>query len=106
MYIENRDRQELIFLMQTEIDDFKHISTRFYTVFVDFRDAFGSVDQKYLIRALLDSGVEKMYCELIADIHEESHFDVICGNQLSKEFALPVLTKTGPTQCSVVYYCC
>ena len=58
--------------------------------------AFGSIDQRYLIRTLLDSGVEKLYCELIADIYEESHFEVICGQQLSKEFELPIGTKTGP----------
>ena len=39
-YIKKRDRQELIFLMQTTIDDFKHISSRFYAIFVNFRDAF------------------------------------------------------------------
>ena len=85
------------------MDHFKRISSRFYTVFVDFRDAFGSVDQKYLIRALLDSGVEKLYCELIADIYEESHFEVICGNQLSKEFALLVGTKTGDPLSAVLF---
>ena len=47
-YIKKRDRQELIFLMQTAIDDSKHISSRFYAIFVDFRDAFGSLDQGYL----------------------------------------------------------
>ena len=93
-YIKKRDRQELIFLMQTAIDDFKHISSRFYAIFVDFRDAFGSLDQGYLIRALLESGVHKLYCELIADIYEDSHFEVICGQHLSKEFPLPVGTKT------------
>ena len=72
-------------------------------VFVDFRDVFGSVDQKYLIRALLGSGVEKLYCELMADIYEESHFEIICGNQLSKEFASPVGTKTGDSLSAVLF---
>ena len=58
-YIKNRDRQELIFLIKTAIDDFKHTSSCFYTIFVDFRDAFGSLDQEYLIQSLLDSGIEK-----------------------------------------------
>ena len=67
-YIKDRDRQELIFFMKTAIDDFRHTSSRFYAIFVDFRDAFGSLDQEYLIWSLLDSGIEKTYCLLIADI--------------------------------------
>ena len=102
-YIRKHDRQELMFLMQTAIDDFKHTSSHFYTLFVDFRDAFGSIDQRYLIRTLLDSGVEKLYCELIADIYEESHFEVICGKQLSKEFDLPIRTKTGDPLSAVLF---
>ena len=102
-YIKKRDRQELIFLMQTAIDDFKHISSRFYAIFVDFRDAFGSLDQGYLIRALLESGVHQLYCELIADIYEDSHFEVICEQHLSKEFPLPVGTKTGDPLSAVLF---
>ena len=49
--------------MKTAIDDFRHTSCRFYAIFVDFRDAFGSIDQEYLIRILLDSGIEKYYLE-------------------------------------------
>ena len=90
--------------MQTATDDFKHISSHFYTLFVDFRDAFGSIDQRYLIRTLLDSGIEKLYCELIADIYEESsRFEVICGQQLSKEFELPIGTKTGDPLSAVLF---
>ena len=76
----------------------------FYTVFVDFRNAFGSVDQKYLIRALLDSRVKTLYWELVEDIYEDSHFEVICGNQLSKKFALPVKTKTGDPLSAMIFY--
>ena len=32
--------------MKTAIDDFKQQSSRFYAIFVDFRDAFGSLDQE------------------------------------------------------------
>ena len=70
---------------------------------MDFRDAFGGIDQRYLIRTLLDNGVEKLYCELIADIYEESHFEVICGKQLSKEFELPIGTKTGDPLSAVLF---
>ena len=48
-YISNRDRQDLIFCLKTAINDFPHSSSKFYTLFVDFRDAFGSSSQEYLI---------------------------------------------------------
>ena len=102
-YIKNRDRRELIFLMKTAIDDFKHTSSRFYTIFVDFRDAFGSIDQEYLIRSLLDCGIEKTYCLLIADIYQDSYFEVICGKELSKEFSLTIGTKTGDPLSAILF---
>ena len=94
-YVKERDRQELIFCLKTAIDDFKHISSKFFAVFVDFRDAFGSLSQSYMIQALLESGIAKQYCEIVADIYTDSHFQVICHNQLSKEFPLSVGAKTG-----------
>ena len=93
--IKERDRQELRFCLKTAIDDFKHRSSKFYALFVDFRDAFGSLDQSYLIRTLLEVGINKDDYILIADIYQESHFQVICGNELSKEYLLTVGTKTG-----------
>ena len=47
--------------------------------------------------------VKKLYCELIADIYEDSHFEVICGQHLSKEFPLPVGTKTGDPLSAVLF---
>ena len=44
---------------------------------------------------MLEVGINKDYCLLIADISEESHFQVICGNKLSKEYLLTVGTETG-----------
>ena len=41
VYLEKRDRQELIFNLITEIDDLKHLSTKMYVTFIDFADAFG-----------------------------------------------------------------
>ena len=58
-HMKDRYLQELIFLMKTAIDDFRHKSSRFYAIFVDFRNTFGSLDQECLIRSLLDSGIEK-----------------------------------------------
>ena len=101
--IKDRDRQELIFLMKTAIDDFRHTSSRFYAIFVDFRDAFGSLDQEYLIRSLLDSGIGKTYCLLIADIYQDSYFQVICGKELSREFSLTIGTKTGDPLSAILF---
>ena len=102
-YIKERDRQELIFLLKTAIDDFRHISSKFYTIFVDFRDAFGSLNQDYLIRTLLNSDIAKGYCEIIADIYQDSHFQVICGKELTKEFLLTKGTKTGCPLSAVLF---
>ena len=48
-----------------------------------------------MIRTLLESGIAKQYCEIVADIYMHSHFQVICHNELSKEFPLSVGAKTG-----------
>ena len=103
--IKDRDHQELIFLMKTAIDDFRHTSSRFYAIFVDFKDAFGSLDQEYLIRSFLDSGIEKTYCLLVADIYQDSYFQVICGKELSREFLLTIGTKTGDPLSAIPIYC-
>ena len=59
-YIKERDRQELIFCLKTAIDDFKHLSSKFYTLFVDFREAFDSLDQNDLIRTLFEVGIQRL----------------------------------------------
>ena len=89
--------------MKTAIDDFKHKSSCFYTIFVDFRDAFGSIDQKYMINILLNCGIEKTYCLLIADIYQSSYFQVICGKELTKNFQLTVGTITGDPLSAILF---
>ena len=102
-YIKERNRQELIFLLKTAIDDFRHISSKFYTIFVDFHNAFGSLNQDYLIRTLLNSDIAKGYCEIIVDIYQDSHFQVICGKELTKEFLLTKGMKTGCPLSAVLF---
>ena len=46
-----------------------------------------------MIRTLLESGIAKQYWEIVADM--DSHFQVVCHNELSKEFPLSVGAKTG-----------
>ena len=102
-YIKECDRQELIFLLKTAIDDFRDISSRFYAIFVDFRNVFGSLNQDYLIRTLLNSEIAKGYCEIIADLYQDSHFQVICGKELTKESVLTKGTKTGCLLSAVLF---
>ena len=47
-YLEKRDRQELIFLLKTEIDNFRHLSTKIIVTFINFTDAFGSVSHEII----------------------------------------------------------
>ena len=49
-YLEKRDRQDLIFCLRAAIDDFRHQSSKFYALFIDFRDAFGSLKQSHMIK--------------------------------------------------------
>ena len=94
-YLPSRDRQELIFCLKTALDDFRHMSTSFYGLFIDFRDAFGSIRQDVLIQDLIDAGIPKTYCAIIADIYQGSHFEVICDDCLSKVIELTIGVKTG-----------
>ena len=94
-YMEKRDCQEQIFCMKTATDDFKHRSSTFYASFIDFKDAFGSLDHRFLIYSLPESGIEHTYCRIIADIYKDSHTEVTCGEGLSKEFLRTVGCKTG-----------
>ena len=92
-----------MFCVKTAVDDFKHISSRFYTLFIDFRDAFGSIKHEYLIKSLLEAGIEEGYCEIFADIYEDAHIEVICGNALTKEFARTIGCKTGGPASQVLF---
>ena len=51
-FLNKRDRQELIYPLKTAFDDFRHKSTKFTSVFIDFADAFGSVNHQFLFETL------------------------------------------------------
>ena len=95
VYISKRDWQDAIFCLKTPINDFGHSSSKFYTLSVDFRDAFGSLSQECLIKSLLEYSIEQTYCYIIADVYQKSHFEVLCDEGLSKEFELTVGEKMG-----------
>ena len=77
------------------MDDFRHLSTKFCAVFVDFADAFGSIEHNFLFETLREFDIPLIYCCLVEDLYRYSSFAVICGFELSKEFNIIRGTKTG-----------
>ena len=57
-YLEKRDRQDLIFCLQAAIDDFRYQSSKFYALFIDFRDAFDSLKQSHMIKQLVECRIK------------------------------------------------
>ncbi|KAL2076732.1 hypothetical protein ACEWY4_027672 [Coilia grayii] len=47
-YIDRQRMHEHVFCLKAAIDDFKHESTKFFSVFLDFRDAFGTLPHSIL----------------------------------------------------------
>lgn len=76
-FLSKRDRQDLIFTLKTEIDDFRHLSTKMSAVFIDFSDAFGSVDHDFIFETLQLFDIPLMYCCLIEDMYKYSSFSVL-----------------------------
>ena len=83
-----RDRQELIYTLKTAFDDFHHKSTKLASVFIDFADAFGSVNHQFLFEALQCFDIPDIYDCLIEDLYKYSSFKVICGSNLTKILSL------------------
>ena len=54
------------------------------SVFIDFADAFGSVEHGFIFETLESFGIPLIYCALIEDIYRYSSFSVICGCELSE----------------------
>lgn len=86
---------EHVFSLKTGIDDFKHLSSRFYTVFLDFRDAFGTLSHSVMIQSLVEINLPSVFIDIIRDIYTDSFIQVICGDQLTKPIHLGVGIKTG-----------
>ena len=94
-FLPDRDGQELIFSLKAAMDDSRHLSTKFCAVFVDFADAFGSIEHSFLFETLREFDIPLIYCCLVEDLYRYSSFSVICGFELSKEFNIIRGTKTG-----------
>ena len=102
-FLSKRDRQELIFTLKTAMDDFCHLSTKFYAVFIDFADAFGSVKHTFIFESLEHFNIPTIYNCLIEDLYKYSNFEVICGFELTKRFVIIRGTKTGDALSALIF---
>ena len=68
-FLSKRDRQDLIFTLKTAFDDFRHKSSKMVSVFIDFADAFGSVEHGFIFETLKSFGIPLIYCALIEEIY-------------------------------------
>ena len=83
-FLNKRDRQELIYILKTASDNFRHKSTKFTSVFVDFADAFDSVNHQFLFEMVQYFDITHIYNYLIEDLYKYSSFKVICCSNLTK----------------------
>ena len=93
-----KDRQgmnEHVFCLKTGVDDFKHESCKLYTVFLDFRDAFGTLSHKMMPSALEEIHLPQPFVDIIKAVYRGSFLQVICGHQLTEPIPLQVGIKTG-----------
>ena len=56
-----------------------------------------------MIKRLVECGIEETYCRIIADIYQDSHFEVICDQGIGKEFNLSIGCKTGDQASPIVF---
>ena len=102
----SRSRQDLIFMLKTFIDDFKHKTSTLLISFIDFADAFGSLNHTYMFQTLQLFDIPNKYCMIIEDIYRYSSFRVICNGKLSNEFCIMRGTKTGDPLSGFLFVMC
>ena len=102
-FLSKRNRQELIFSLKSSLDDFRHLSTKFYLVFIDFADPFGSVSHNFIFQTLEHFQIPLVYCCLIEDLYKYSSFRIICGYELTQEFFIIRGTKTGDPLSAILF---
>ena len=86
---------EHVFCLKTGVDDFKHESCKLYTVFLDFRDAFGTLSHKIMLSALEEIHLPQPFVDIITDVYRGSFLQGICGHQLTEPIPLQVGIKTA-----------
>ena len=92
-FLPDRDRQELIFSLKAAMDDFRHSSTKFCAVSVDFADELRSTEHSFLFESLRELDIHL----ILLFFGRKSLLFVFCdcGLELSKEFNIIKGTKTG-----------
>ena len=73
----------------------KQSSAKFYTVFLDFRDAFGTLPHNVMSHTLMEIGLPQPYVDIIEDVYNNSYIQVICGKALTDQISLTTGIKTG-----------
>ena len=58
-----------MFCLKTGIDYFKHGSSEFFAVFLDFRDAFGTLAHNVMITALEEFHLPQVYVDIVKDVY-------------------------------------
>lgn len=86
---------EHVFCLRTAIDDFKHDSSKFFAVLLDFRDAFGTSPHNVMMHALKEMNLPQAYINIVIDVYKTSFTQVICGNTLTDPIPLEIGIKTG-----------
>ena len=76
-YIDRQGMNEHVFCLKTGIDDFKHESCKFYTVFLDFRDAFGTLSHNMMLRTL-----EEIYLNPLWTSSQTCTRDLFCKSSV------------------------
>ena len=102
-YLEKRDRQELIFLLKTEIDNFRHLSTKIIVTFINFTDAFGSVSHEIIFECLERFNIPRTYIEIIKDLYRYSNLQLLGSTTLSKVFSIVRGSKTGDSLSAIIF---
>ena len=102
-YLEKRDQEELIFLLKTKIDNFKHLSTKMIVTLIDFTDAFGSASHDFIFECFERFNVPRTCIEIIKDLYRYSNFQVLGPTTLSLVFYIVRGTKTGDPLSVIIF---
>ena len=78
---------EHAFCLKQTLEDFRHESSRLYILFIDFADAFGSIEHVIMNQALKEAGIPEMYCQILENVYLDSMFQICVGNKETKMIA-------------------
>ena len=86
--------QEHVFTLKTGVSDFLHQSSKLYVMFIDIKDAFGSIDHHLMLRELEQTGYPQQVIDITRDVYTNSTFQVRTAEGLT----LPVKRGKGIIQ--------